>query len=88
MALFETMETFTHVTGALSTESGDTIAKQLKAFITPLLLLIFGVVALTFLFKREMTKFFQFAAIAVLVGVFWFNPQIVQNVSNFVFSLF
>lgn len=52
---------------------GEGLAGVVKAFIAPLLMLVIGIIAMTFLFKRQLTQFFQFIAIAVLVGVFFYT---------------
>lgn len=68
--------------------SGGEIATTIRNFIGPLVMLAVGLAALVFLFKREMTKFFQFAALAVGVAVFFFTPNFLENVGSFVGGIF
>jgi len=51
------------------------LVKNIQTWVAPLLFLVIGGIALSFLFKRQMTQFFQFAAIAVLVIVFWYAGE-------------
>lgn len=60
---------------AAGIRNGEGIVREIKEFILPILFLIVGFVAVTFLFKREMTKFFQFAIITMLVGLFLFAGE-------------
>lgn len=74
---------------AVSENTGKSIAKTARSFIEPLLFLGVGIAALTFLFKRQMTQFFQFAAIAALIGMFWFKGEdIIKAIGNFLGGLF
>lgn len=73
---------------AVNTSTGTKIADTATQFITPILFLVIGAVAITFLFKRQMTQFFQFAAIAVLVAVLFFNPGIIKNIADWVATIF
>lgn len=67
---------------------GETIASTIRTFIGPIVMLAVGLAALVFLFKREMTKFFQFAALAVGVAVFFFAPNFLESVGTWVSSIF
>lgn len=74
---------------AFDENSGSDIARTLNTFITPLLFLGVGIAAMTFLFKRQMTQFFQFAAIALLIALFWWNGEaILRSVSTWLAGLF
>jgi hypothetical protein len=69
-------------------ENTENIAENIRDFITPIYLLIVGVVALTFLFKRQTTQLIQFMIIAILVGLLLFTPEIIQNISGWVSEVF
>lgn len=71
-----------------TTVTGQSIATQIRAFVGPLVMLAVGLAALVFLFKREMTKFFQFAALAVGVAVFFFTPNFLESFGTWVGSIF
>lgn len=60
----------------------------IRAFLAPIILLIISVVALSFLLKREMKKAIQFAVIAIFVGVFFYTPNIVENLATMISGLF
>lgn len=74
---------------AVDAQSGNRITKDIRGIITPFLFLGVGIAAMTFLFKRQMTQFFQFAAIACLIGAFWYKGDvIIQGIGNFLGGLF
>jgi hypothetical protein len=50
----------------------------LQGLFGPLFLGIVGIVALFFLFTREITRFVQFIVLAVAIGVVFYTPSIVQ----------
>lgn len=60
------------------------VIDNIRDFITPIFLLIVGVVAMTFLFKRQTTQLIQFMLIATLVGVLLFSPEIIATFSGWV----
>ena len=62
--------------------SGDAIATAIRGFISPLILLFIGVVALSFLMKKEITQFFQFILLAIGVGVFFYTPGVVEKLAT------
>ena len=66
----------------------DVFVQNARDFIAPIFLLIIGLVALTFLFKRQLMQFFQFFIIAVLVGVLFYVPGIVENFARWAATLF
>lgn len=72
----------------VSTNTGQTFADSIKTFVAPIVLLVIGLVAISFLFKRQLTQFFQFMALAVLAGVFFYTPGIVENIARFISGLF
>jgi hypothetical protein len=60
---------------AISTQS---LVTYLQSLFGPLFLGIVGIVALFFLFTREITRFVQFIVLAVAIGVVFYTPSIVQ----------
>ena len=60
---------------AINTEG---LVKYLQGLFGPLFLGIVCIVALFFLFTREITKFVQFIVLAVLIAVVFYTPSIVQ----------
>lgn len=59
-----------------------------RDFIAPIFLLIVGLVALSFLMRRNLTAFFQFFALTVLIGVLFYVPGIIEAFSTWASGLF
>ena len=55
------------------------LVKYLQGLFGPLFLGIVGIVALFFLFTREITRFVQFIVLAVAIAVVFYTPSIVQT---------
>lgn len=65
--------------------AADDIVNALKAYIGPVLLLIIGAVAITFLFRRQISQFLIFIAIAILVAILFYAPDVIVSIGqNFV----
>ena len=64
---------------AISTQG---LVNYLQGLFGPLFLGIVGIVALFFLFTREVTKFMQFLVLAVAIGVIFYVPDIVENLAK------
>ena len=64
---------------AVNTEG---LVKYLQGLFGPLFLGIVGIVALFFLFSREVTKFVQFLVLAVAIAVVFYTPGIVQTLAT------
>jgi hypothetical protein len=60
---------------ALSTKG---LVTYLQGLFGPLFLGIVGIVAIFYLFSREITKFVQFLVLAVAIAVVFYTPNIVQ----------
>ena len=60
---------------AVNTEG---LVKYLQGLFGPLFLGIVGIVALFFLFTREITRFVQFIVLAVAIAVIFYTPNIVE----------
>jgi hypothetical protein len=58
--------------------STSNLVTYLQSLFGPLFLGIVGIVALFFLFTREITRFVQFIVLAVLIAVVFYTPSIVQ----------
>lgn len=61
---------------------GDGIAKGIRNFVGPLLLLVMGIVSITFLFRREMTQFLIFLVIAIVVAIVFYAPDVIKNIAK------
>jgi hypothetical protein len=64
---------------AISTEG---LVRYLQSLFGPLFLGIVGIVALFFLFTREITRFVQFIVLAVAIAVVFYTPSIVQTLAT------
>ena len=58
------------------------LVNYLQGLFGPLFLGIVGIVALFFLFTREITKFVQFIVLAVLIAVVFYVPDIVETLAK------
>jgi hypothetical protein len=54
----------------------------LQSLFGPLFLGIVGIVALFFLFTREVTRFMQFIVLAVAIAVIFYVPDIVKTLAQ------
>ena len=54
------------------------LATFLRNFFGPLVLVVVSVVALFFLFTREITRFVQFIILAIAIGVIFYVPNIIE----------
>ena len=64
---------------AISTQG---LVTYLQSLFGPLFLGIVGIVALFFLFTREITRFVQFIVLAVAIAVIFYPPSIVQTLAT------
>lgn len=64
---------------AISTQG---LVSYLQSLFGPLFLGIVGIVALFFLFTREITRFVQFIILAVAIAVVFYTPNIVQLLAS------
>ena len=60
---------------AISTQG---LVSYLQSLFGPLFLGIIGIVAIFFLFTREITRFVQFMVLAVAIAVVFYTPNIVE----------
>jgi hypothetical protein len=54
------------------------LVTYLQGLFGPLFLGLVGIVALFFLFTREITRFVQFIVLAILIAVVFYTPNIVE----------
>jgi hypothetical protein len=66
-------------TVALSTTG---LVTYLQGLFGPLFLGIVGIVAIFFLFTREILRFVQFVVLAVAIAVIFYTPSIVQTLAT------
>jgi hypothetical protein len=64
---------------ALSTAN---LVTYLQGLFGPLFLGIVGIVAIFFLFTREIIRFVQFIVLAVAIAVVFYTPSIVQSLAT------
>jgi hypothetical protein len=64
---------------AISTQG---LVSYLQSLFGPLFLGIIGIVAIFFLFTREITRFIQFMVLAVAIAVVFYTPTIVQSLAT------
>jgi hypothetical protein len=64
---------------ALSTNG---LVNYLQGLFGPLFLGIVGIVAIFFLFTREIIRFVQFLVLAVAIAVVFYTPSIVQTLAS------
>lgn len=58
------------------------LAEWLRNIFGPLFLVIVGIVALFFLFTREITRFVQFIALSIAIAVIFYYPGIITTVAH------
>src|SRR5690348_18028094 len=58
------------------------LVSYLQGLFGPLFLGIVGIVALFFLFTREIIRFVQFVVLAVAIAVIFYTPSIVQTLAR------
>jgi hypothetical protein len=58
------------------------LVDYLQTLFGPLFLGLVGIVALFFLFTREITRFVQFIVLAVLIAVVFYTPSIIQALAT------
>jgi len=66
----------------------DGVIANIRDFITPIFLLVVGIVSITFLFKRQTTQLIQFVLIATLVGMLLFSPEIIAQFAEWASTVF
>ena len=72
----------TFILAASSSLSTSGLVSYLQGLFGPLFLGIVGIVALFFLFTREIIRFVQFLVLAVAIAVIFYTPSIVQTLAT------
>jgi hypothetical protein len=75
-----------HLTAAAKTLNTNNLATWLRSVFGPLFLVIVSIVAIFFLFTREITKFVQFLIIAVLIAVVFYVPGVIETTAKAIAS--
>ncbi|MGD0925464.1 MAG: hypothetical protein ABR926_09760 [Streptosporangiaceae bacterium] len=70
------------IIAAPSSLSTSGLVSYLQGLFGPLFLGIVGIVALFFLFTREIIRFVQFLVLAVAIAVIFYTPSIVQTLAQ------
>lgn len=58
------------------------LADWLRQFFGPIFLVIVSIVAIFFLFTREITRFVQFIVLAIAIGVVFYVPGIIESTAK------
>lgn len=58
------------------------LVNNIRGFLGPILLLIIGIVAITFLFQRQMTQFIIFLVIGVVVAGIFYVPDVIGGLGK------
>jgi hypothetical protein len=70
------------ILAASSSINTSGLVSYLQGLFGPLFLGIVGIVALFFLFTREIIRFVQFLVLAVAIAVIFYTPDIVQTLAK------
>ncbi|MGI8330677.1 hypothetical protein ACRYCC_11990 [Actinomadura scrupuli] len=62
-------------------KTGD-LAKWLREVFGPLFLVIVSIVAIFFLFTREITRFVQFIVLAIGIGIVFYVPNVIETTAK------
>jgi sugar phosphate permease len=60
----------------------DKLAEWLRQIFGPLFLVIVSIVAIFFLFTREITRFVQFIVLAIGIGIIFYVPNIIETTAK------
>lgn len=60
----------------------DQLAEWLRQIFGPLFLVIVSIVAIFFLFTREITRFVQFIILAIGIGVVFYVPNVIETTAR------
>lgn len=74
--------TVTLIAAATSDPNTQGLADWLQKIFGPLFLAIVGIVALFFLFTREITRFVQFIVLAIAIAVIFYYPGLIQSIAH------
>jgi hypothetical protein len=71
-----------HVLAQQSDLQTDDLAAWLRQIFGPLFLVIVSIVAIFFLFTREITRFVQFIVLAIGIGVIFYVPNVIETTAK------
>ncbi|WP_245833625.1 hypothetical protein [Nocardiopsis flavescens] len=57
------------------------LAEFLRGFFGPIFLVIVSIVAIFFLFTREITRFMQFLILAIFIAIVFYVPSIIEVIA-------
>jgi hypothetical protein len=60
----------------------DNLATWLRQIFGPLFLVIVSIVAIFFLFTKEITRFVQFIILAIGIGIIFYEPNIIETTAK------
>lgn len=60
----------------------DGLAKWLRNIFGPLFLVIVSIVAIFFLFTREITRFVQFVVLAIAIAIIFYVPDVIETTAR------
>lgn len=60
----------------------QTLADTVRDFVGPILMIVVGIIALTFLVRREMTQFIMFLVITIAVFAIFYAPGILKSLAK------
>jgi hypothetical protein len=66
----------------LLANAAEQIVQTVQAYVGPIFLLVIGIVALTFLFRREVMQFVIFLIIAILVAILFYAPGVIKAIAQ------
>jgi hypothetical protein len=67
-----------HVLAETTGLKTDNLAAWLREIFGPLFLVIVSIVAIFFLFTREITRFVQFIVLAIGIGIIFYVPNVIE----------
>ena len=71
-----------HLLAAPDDLQTDQLADWLRQIFGPLFLVIVSIVAIFFLFTREITRFVQFIVLAIGIGIIFYVPNIIETTAR------
>lgn len=60
----------------------DKLAEWLRNIFGPLFLVIVSIVAIFFLFTREITRFVQFVVLAIAIAIIFYVPDVIETTAR------
>lgn len=64
------------------------LVTNIQNFVGPILLLAIGIVAIKHLVTRQMTQFFQFLAVALLILLLFYTPGVLLAIVDTIYGFF